>query len=390
MRVAYDVIVVGGGPAGATAARVAAENGASVLMLEKDREIGIPVRCAEAVGEKGIRKVVELKPEWIANKIEAVRLIAPDGTMIKVQHEDVGFVLDRKKFDYDLAKMAAERGVEIMTKAYVFDLLKENGTITGVKFNWLDRQFFVKAKIVIAADGVESRVGRWAGLKTNLALKNVETCAQVTAANLNIDRRYCDFYFSQQIAPGGYLWVFPKSETTANIGLGISGEYARHKPPLAYLLDFLEKKFPSASVLTTVAGGVPCAPLMKKMVGNGILLVGDAAHQANPISGGGIVLGMLAAQIAGRVAASAVRENNVSEMRLKEYSKEWEKVGGSSHRRSYRLKEAVYQLTDEDLNKAAAAIEKKPAEKHTIVNIFKTALLQHPKLIPDIVKVFLG
>lgn len=390
MKKAYDVIVVGAGPAGSTAARIAAENGASVLMLEKDREIGIPVRCAEAVGEKGIRKVVELKEEWIANKIEAVRLIAPDGSMVKVHHEDVGFVLDRKKFDYDLAQMAANRGVEVLTKAYVFDLIKENNTITGVKFKHLNQQFSVNSKIVIGADGVESRVGRWAGLKTNLKLKDIETCAQFTAANLKIDRRYCDFYFSEQIAPGGYLWIFPKNDSMANIGLGISGDHAQLKPPIDYLKEFLEKQFPHASVLTTVAGGVPCAPFMDKMVGNGIMLVGDAAHQANPISGGGIVLGMLAAQIAGKIAAEAIKENNVSEKRLSEYNKKWDKVGGSSHRRAYRLKETVFQLTDENLNRTAAAILKKPAEKHTIVNIFKTALIQHPKLIPDIIKVFLG
>jgi len=120
------------------------------------------------------------------------------------------------------------------------------------------------------------------------------------------------------------------------------------------------------------------------------MLVGDAARQSSPISGGGIVLGMLAAQIAGRIAAEAVKENNVSEQRLSQYVKEWEKMGGNNHRRAYRLKETVYKLTDDNLNKTAEAINKKPPEKHTIVNIFKTALMNHPKLIPDIIKVFLG
>jgi len=389
MKDSYDVIVVGAGPAGSTAARLAAEGGAEVLMLEKDREVGIPVRCGEAVGEMGIQKVVELKDEWISNRIEGVRLIAPDGAVVKIHHQDVGFILDRKKFDYDLAKMAANAGVKVVTKAYVYDLIKNNGAVTGVKLNHLGENYTIKAKVVIGADGVESRVGRWAGLKTNLKLKDVEPCVQMVVSNCNIDRRYCDFYFSKQIAPGGYLWIFPKNDGIANIGLGISGEYAQHKSPLKYLQEFIKKHFPEASVLTTVAGGVPCAPYMEKIVTDGLLLVGDAAHQVNPVSGGGIVWGMMAAEIAGRVAAKAVKENDVSEKRLSEYSKQWDKTGGSGHRRAYRLKDAVHKLTDDDLNRTAAAINKKPQEKQTIMNIFKIALFKHPKLIPDIIKMFL-
>jgi len=390
MKNSYDVIVVGAGPAGSTAARFAAEGGAKVLMLEKDREVGIPVRCAEAVGEKGIKKIIELKDEWIANHIEAVRLVAPDSTVVKVHHEDVGFVLDRKRFDYDLAKMAASSGVEVKTKAYVYGLLKENGAVTGVKVKHLGKDYEIRSKIVIGADGVESRVGRWAGLRTHLKLQDIETCAQMTVSNIKIERQYCDFYFSYEIAPGGYLWVFPKNENTANIGLGISGEYAHQKSALSYLKEFMKKKFPDASVLTTVAGGVPCAPYMKNIVTDGLMLTGDAAHQSNPISGGGIVLGMLAAKIAGKVAAKAINENNVAEKRLSEYVVEWDKIGGNNHRRAYKLKESVYKLTDDDLNRTAEAINKKSDDKHTIINIFKTALMKHPKLIPDMIKVFLG
>jgi len=386
----YDVVVVGAGPAGSTAARVAAENGASVLVLEKDREIGIPVRCGEAVGDKGLRRVLSPRPEWIANTIDAVRLIAPDETVVTVHHDDIGYILDRKRFDYDLAMMAAQRGAKIVTKAYVYGLLSENGLVTGVKALHLGNHYQIRAKVVIGADGVESRVGRWAGLKTAVRLKDMESCVQMTVSNIELDRRYCDFYFSSSLAPGGYLWVFPKNEHLANIGLGVSGEYAGMKAPLAYLKEFIERKFPKAAILTMVAGGVPCAPFMEKVVASGLMLVGDAAHQANPLTGGGIIQSIIAAEIAGRVAASASKENDPSEARLQEYAIAWDKENGSNHRRAYRLKEAVYKLTDDDLNRTAAAIAQKPPEKQTILNIFKTALIQHPKLLPDIVKMFMA
>ena len=389
MKEMYDIIVVGAGPAGSTAARVAAENGASVLMLEKDREVGIPVRCAEAVGEIGMNRIVKLRPEWIANRIEGVRIIAPDGTRINVQHDEIGFVLDRKKFDSDLARMAAEKGVELLTKAYVFDLIKEKGFVSGVKFRYLGEELSVRAKIVIGADGVESRVGRWAGLKTHLNLQDIETCVQMTITNIPLEKNYCDFYFGSDVAPGGYLWVFPKNENTANVGLGLSGVEAKDKSPIEYLKKFVEKHFPEGAVLTTVAGGVPCAPLMEKMVGNGIMLVGDAAHQAFPITGGGIYTGMLAAKIAGEVAAEALKSGDWSEEALARYQKLWEKEGGKDHMRAYRLKDPLFKLTDEDLNKTAAAVVKKPKAKHTIVTIFKTALFKQPKLIAVVLKLFL-
>ena len=390
MNTYYDIIIVGAGPAGSTAARIAAQNGAKVLLLEKDREIGIPVRCGEAVGEKGLRRVLEPRAEWIANKIEAVRLVAPDETIVRVHHNEIGFILDRKRFDYDLAMMAANQGVKVVTKAYVYGLLAENGAISGVKIYHLGNHYQVKSKLVIGADGVESRVGRWAGLKTYARLKDMETCVQMTVSNVRFERQYCDFYFSSQIAPGGYLWVFPKNEHLANIGLGISGEYAAHKSPTDYLKEFIERKFPEAAILTTVAGGVPCAPFMDKVVTNGLMLIGDAAHQANPMTGGGIIQSIIASEIAAKVAADAINENDISEDRLSEYAQKWDKENGGNHRRAYRLKEAVYKLTDADLNRTAAAISKKPSEKQTIVNIFKTALFQHPKLIPDIIKIFLG
>jgi len=97
MKDEYDVIVVGGGPAGSTAARYAAEGGASVLMLEKDRDIGMPVRCGEAVGAEGLKNFIEPNPKWIATTIDAFRLVAPSGKYVDIENlEEAGYVLDRR------------------------------------------------------------------------------------------------------------------------------------------------------------------------------------------------------------------------------------------------------------------------------------------------------
>ncbi len=388
MNKKYDIIVVGAGPAGSTAARFAAQSGASVLLLEKDREIGIPVRCAEGIGEKGLETVVKIKPHWIAQEISGVNLISPSEDQVNVESNEVGYVLNRKIFDYELAQIAAAAGADVLTRAYVHGLLFQDGKVSGVKLQHLEAELEVEASIVIGADGVESRVGRWAGLKTRTSMKDMETCAQVTASNIDVDEKYCHFYFSNKKYPGGYLWVFPKGNGLANVGLGISGEYSKHKSPFAYLQDFLDVKFPHAAILTTIAGGVPCSPTLEQIVDDGLMLVGDAAHQANPVSGGGITSGMIAAKIAGQVAGAAIVDGNVSRKRLTEYVNRWKKAEGNKHKVFYKLKKFVYNLTDEELDNAARVLLDMPMEKRTLVSIFKSALIKHPSLIVDIIKAF--
>lgn len=390
MRDYYDCIVVGGGPAGAWAAKHAAENGASVLLLEKDREVGIPVRCAEAVGEAGFKTVVDPDPRWISTVIEGAVLIAPNGREVVVEGETTrGYVLDRKIFDYALVHIAARHGAEVLTKAYVYDLIKPNGAVEGVRVQHMSKQYDIRAKVVIGADGVESRVGRWGGLRTNIKIKDMESCLQMTLANIKVDPRYIYLYFGDEIAPGGYLWVFPKNGETANVGLGVSGEHARYKSAKRYLQEFIDKHFPNAAVLYTVVGGVPCAATLRKIVGDGLMLVGDAAHQVNPMSGAGIVTAMISGKMAGRVAAQAVKKNDVSEKRLAEYADAWHKAEGKNHDRFYSIKKAVYKLTDDDLNATADTVLNLPPEKRTLVNIFKSALVNHPTLVLEVVKAFM-
>ena len=388
MKDRYDVIVVGAGPAGSTAARFAAAGGANVLLLEKDREIGIPVRCAEGVGEEGLSSIVEIQPRWISQKISGVYLYSPSGLRVRAAPGEFGYVLNRKIFDYDLAQMAAQNGVEVQTKSYVYDLLQENGAVQGVHVKILGEHRMIYSKLVIGADGVESRVGRWAGLTTRTKMHDMETCAQVTAANINVENDHCHFYFGRDRAPGGYFWIFPKGDGIANVGLGISGDFAKLRSAEEYLNQFLSERFPQAAVLTKVAGGVPCSATLKKIVSPGLMLVGDAAHQANPVSGGGIVSGMIAGKLAGQVAAEAIKNEDVSEKRLSRYVRLWNKAEGNNHRRMYRVKEGVFKLSDKDLDRTAKVLLGLPEEKRTIIGIFKAGLAKHPGLILEVLKVF--
>ena len=264
MRNFYDIIVVGAGPAGSMAGRFAAEQGVSVLILEKDRDVGYPVRCGEAANKKGIEEFIEPNDKWIAAKINKFSLNSPDGTEVVIEFQETGYVLERRIFDYELAKTASNAGAEILTRAYVNGLIFEEGKVAGVKYGFNGEQKEVRSKIVIAADGVESRVGRWAGLETHCDFRDMECCVQVSAANVKVNSDTCYFYFGKEFAPDGYFWIFPKGENIANIGLGVSGLIGKNKSALSFHNSFMEKKYPHASILTSIAGGVPYSATLKE------------------------------------------------------------------------------------------------------------------------------
>ena len=162
--------------------------------------------------------------------------------------------------------------------------------------------------------------------------------------------------------------------------------YSKDKPPLSYLNEFLKNNFPDASILTRIAGGVPSAKPLDKIVMNGVMLVGDAAHQANPITGGGIVNAMKAGRIAGEVAAEAIIKGNMK--LLKKYAEKWDKSVGKINKSSYRIKKVIFGFSDGNLNRLSKVIAGIPAEKLTLREIFISAIKKHPPLLMDVVNVF--
>ncbi len=385
----YDVVVVGAGPAGSVAARFAAENGASVLMLERDREPGIPVRCAEGVSHNGIAPFIDVDQHWIASRIDVAKLHSPNGKTAKMYNNGLGYVLERRVFDTALCELAAKHGAHLITKADALDLLWEDGKIAGVKYKYSGEIKEVKCDIVIGADGVESRVGRWAGIKTAVRLEDIDTCAQYTLTDIDIEKDTCEFYFGTKISPGGYIWIFPKSDNTANVGIGLSGHLSHTKGPKAYLDEFVQKRFPNAKITYTMYGGVPTAATLDEIVKDNIMLVGDAARQVNPITGGGVVQAMIAASIAGKVAAKAVKEKRFDVKFLKEYRKEWDKQLGKTQKTMFLMKEKFMNMNDERFNRIVEFCQKIPKDKFSLKALFTEALKGDPKLMIDVAKAFI-
>lgn len=362
MKDAYDVVVIGAGPAGSAAARFAAEGGASVLLIEKRQEIGDPIRCAEGVGTKDLDKYLDVEERWIAAPIKGATIYVPDGTPLKLRAKDAdqiyGYILERKIFDRALAEKAAKAGADVYTKTSATGLIMKDGCVAGVKVLRLGVEKEISAKIVIGADGVESKVGRWGGINTTLKPSDIESGVQYLMTGIDIDEDNVEFFMGNQYAPGGYVWIFPKGPGRANVGIGLLGSKIKDGGrPIDYLDKFVSERFPNGKIIETAYGGVPVAGNIEKIYGSGLMLVGDAGRLSDPITGGGIKHALWSGELAGITAAEAVKVGDCSEKFLKKYQKSWDDKCGKLMSRDLKLKEYYIDMSDEEANKLAKALE---------------------------------
>ncbi|ODV49311.1 2,3-di-O-geranylgeranylglyceryl phosphate reductase [Methanohalophilus euhalobius] len=360
MKEMYDLIVVGGGPGGAIAAKNAAELGLDVLLIEKRQEVGDPVRCAEGVSKICLSDHIEPDPRWICADLTGSRIYSPDGTMVEMSEEmsggEVGYVLERKVFDRALVDQCARAGAEVRVKTRATGLIMEKGVVCGIYAMHLGEEYEIHSKIVIGADGMESKVGRWAGIDTSLKPADMETCVQYLVTDIDIDPQFCDFYLGNEIAPAGYLWVFPKGENMANIGVGILGSKSGDHRAIDYLDKFMRDVYPEGRIIEMVYGGVPVSGPIEKTVSDGLILVGDAARQSDPITGGGIINAMEAGKIAAEVAADAIKKGDYTTDTLNEYETLWRSTIGKEIEYSLVVKETFIKSTDKDLNHLAQSL----------------------------------
>ena len=382
------MLIIGAGPAGSMAALAASQLGLDVMMVERDDVIGSPVRCAEGVDHKGLSQFFTPDPKWIAAEITSYYLVAPDGSFVEMNtgHDDRGYILERAIFDRMIAEQAGIHGASIMTGVEAVGMSGfENGFRTVCLKN-VKKTWDVKARLVIAADGVESRAARWAGLKTYASPHDMETCAQVMLAGIDIAPNAFYMYFSGDFAPGGYAWVFPKGNHIANVGVGISGSFTQQKSPTDYLDEFLARYFPDAPIVSRTVGGVPCTGGTEKTVADGVMVCGDAAHVANPLTGGGIINAMISGQFAGETSVDALNKGQVDIRTLSVYQKRCNDRFGKINRRFYRIKEGILNIPDTRLNEIAREILKVPVEKRTPICVLRPALMKHPKLLSVLAK----
>ncbi|HSQ01778.1 MAG TPA: NAD(P)/FAD-dependent oxidoreductase [Methanobacterium sp.] len=376
-KIKYDVVVVGGRVGGSTASLFASKSDVDVLMIEKRQEIGTPVQCAEGV-TYGTFETLDIKPDekYIRSRIKGAHIHAPDGRRISYEGGLAeGMVLDRKIFDKELAIKSAKAGTDIMMKTTVKDLIIENHKVCGVVAKHLGKTIEIGADVVIAADGIESNIARLAGIETIKTPKDICSCAQYEMVGMDVDPEYLNFYFGEKIAPGGYLWIFPKGDGVANVGLGIRSSV---ETPISYLNKYVSTW--DATPVELNIGGVPLTGPIDKTYTDGLLVVGDAAGQVDPITGGGIHTTISCARSAGEVAAQSVKEEDNTSKFLKKYQDRWKDKLGKNLDKSVKYRKIADKLNDDDMNALAEFIETQDIEAISKISVLKF-VGKHPNLM---------
>lgn len=381
-----DVLVIGAGPAGSMAAREASRNGAKTLIIDKKSEIGTPKRCGEGIMD-GVLESVDLNVDerCIARHIDGARLVAPDGTSAWFTSETLetpatGIILERKVFDKHVTMDAIRSGAEVMIKTEATGITRENDYLI-VDINSFNNKYSqIKAKIVIGADGPEGRVAGWMGINTKVPIAEMESGAQYEMTNLNMEKNdTIEFYFGS-VAPGGYAWIFPKGYDIANVGIDVSGVKGE-KTALEYLDDFVKSNPETCDgqIVEVNVGGNPLCGVFETIIADNFMLVGDAAGCVSPITGGGIDTGLESGMIAGRVAAKAVNENDVSEANLQEYADYVDEHIGQKFKKLITVRDFIYDLDDEDMNEYLGAIANANISKLSTKALLKAMIKVSPR-----------
>lgn len=323
-----DVLVVGGGPSGSMAAKTASSEGLEVVLIEEHKEIGNPIQCGEGVNkfifqDTGIKK----DNSFIRNEINGTKIHFYDEVYDLNKEKWGGYTIDRGVFDRYLANQAKLKGAKVLTESKAISMDEKDGNkIVVVKTK--KKTFNIEAKIVIGADGFLCTVGRLAGLSKGFNKNEIAIGYEFELSGINLtEDKYWHIAFGEEF-PEGYAWIFPKGKKNANVGVAVSPK-VNAKDALTFFMEGypgIEKIMHGPYKIEEIRGG--CIPIsgpksVDETVGNGILLVGDAAGMVDPITGEGIIPSIISGIAAGETVSKCIKKNSWSKRDLLEYREFW-------------------------------------------------------------------
>ena len=384
----YDLIVVGAGPAGSSAAYAAAKNGIKVALLEKEENVAQTVRTSgvtwiDYAKEFGI-------PEDCYNPIRTYNFCSPNNTVSITDNKPKAAVLDVRKTYRFLADMAKKNGAEIFVNTNVTNVITENGSIVGVKASSSNSEMVFHARMLIDASGFQSAVSKSLGLVKQWERFGVGAEYEAEVENVKSDTWW--LMVGQMYSPAGYAWIFPLGKNMVRIGVGV-GKPESDVDPTQRLDELIEKGAGPIKDLGKITkkefhyGLIPNEGLSRKTVYDNLILVGDTAGMANPLVLEGIRYAIKYGRVAGDVASKAIKSGDTSEKALQYYEETWKKEIESKIKSAHKVQARWLELSDSEWDKEIDIISNLTADEFldfvradfTISKIVKIAA-HHPIL----------
>lgn len=262
----------------------------------------------------------------------------------------LGYVVDRRRFDRYLMTQAERAGAEVRLKTEAIGYAPlSDGTCT-VTLRHYNEEIILRTRVLVGADGLQSQIGKWAGLRTHIKLTELASCLQFVVDRVETEG-LLEIVTGHEWAPGGYAWVFPKGHGYAEVGLGVirtvTENNARRQLDHFIKNSFFADRFRDLRILEVQGGGVPLAAPLRKQYAPNLLLVGDAARHVNPITGGGIHTALAGGMIAGKFLIRLFKNNlPATEENLAGYQQAWLDKLGDKMWKLYHHKSAIFKTED--------------------------------------------
>jgi digeranylgeranylglycerophospholipid reductase len=339
-----DVAVIGAGPAGVMAAWTAARAGANTVLLEKEAHPGRKP-CAEGILTEVLEDAeVSADPQFAINRIKGAVLYAPDEKK-RVNVGGEGYILDKPALLNVLAERARVSGSALEYGRTVETVTRDDGhvVINGKKGS---EPFSLKARVAIGCDGTGSILARQYFQRRKY---QVIAAFQYDMTGCRVeDESKLEIFIGHKKAPAGYVWIFPKGDRAANVGIGLKGSGAK------LLLDKFINEHPAvfgdSKIERTQSAPVPVGGEIDDYVSDNMMLCGDAAGQVIPLTGAGIHTSLVAGKIAGEVAGKAAVEGDSGSRRLQAYQKRFDELWAGKISNSLKALESFERFSDEELN----------------------------------------
>jgi digeranylgeranylglycerophospholipid reductase len=340
----FDVVVVGGGPAGAAVARDVAAAGFRVAILERDQRVGQPIQCSGLVTERTLA-AAGLDSSMAMNALTGAIVFSPRGTRYAIGGDRVhAHILDRSQFDQRLMAQALDAGSILWTGTRATAIERHEGEIE-VHTERSGHTLALRARLIIGADGPRSLVAEF------LDLPAPSEVLRARGADVLLSRQTFNdqvlLFLGQRYSHGFFAWAIPISDEKFRIGWAL-GQSARDMQQLECLTADYPDIFDGMRILTQTGGLIPLGPRARTYGENG-MVVGDAAGQAKPTSGGGLYTSLRCAAHCARVAISSLESDNTSASRLAEYDRAWRADVGAELLRGTVLRKGFRDLSDVDI-----------------------------------------